>query len=182
MHIALFRKAGPAGPIEEDPVHPKLPAEGFYPRQVIMDMAFALLLMIGLGILAYFHPVELGPVANPADTQFLPRPEWYYLSMFEWLKFWQGKTVVFAIVVVPGILGSAVLSAAVSGSKSGAQTLAQADSRSRGGFSCRRLAWASGGAEERHGRRSRSQFRGTNRAIQDEPEDAYSAAPFVPYR
>ena len=104
MHIALFRKAGPAGPIEEDPVHPKLPAEGFYPRQVIMDMAFALLLMIGLGILAYFHPVELGPVANPADTQFLPRPEWYYLSMFEWLKFWQGRTVVFAIVVVPGIL------------------------------------------------------------------------------
>jgi quinol-cytochrome oxidoreductase complex cytochrome b subunit/mono/diheme cytochrome c family protein len=104
VHIALFRKAGPAGPIEEDPVHPKLPAEGFYPRQVIMDMAFALLLMIGLGILAYFHPVELGPVANPADTQFLPRPEWYYLSMFEWLKFWQGKTVVFAIVVVPGIL------------------------------------------------------------------------------
>ncbi len=104
VHIALFRKAGPAGPIEEDPVHPKLPAEGFYPRQVIIDMAFALLLMIGLGILAYFHPVELGPVANPADTQFLPRPEWYYLSMFEWLKFWQGTTVVFAIVVVPGLL------------------------------------------------------------------------------
>ncbi len=104
VHIALFRKAGPAGPIEEDPIDPKLPAEGFYPRQVIMDMAFALLLMIGLGILAYFHPVELGPVANPADTQFLPRPEWYYLSMFEWLKFWQGRTVVFAIVVVPGIL------------------------------------------------------------------------------
>jgi ubiquinol-cytochrome c reductase cytochrome b subunit len=104
VHIALFRKAGPAGPIKEDPVHPKLPAEGFYPRQVIMDMAFALLLVIGLGILAYFHPVELGPVANPADTQFLARPEWYYLSMFEWLKFWQGRTVVFAIVVVPGIL------------------------------------------------------------------------------
>src|SRR5271168_3691556 len=104
VHIALFRKAGPAGPIEEDPVHPKLPAEGFYPRQVIMDMAFALLLMIGLGILAYFHPVELGPVANPADTQFLPRPEWYYLSMFEWLKFWQGRMVVFAVVVVPGML------------------------------------------------------------------------------
>lgn len=104
VHIALFRKAGPAGPINEDPVHPKLAPEGFYPRQVIMDMAFALLLMIGLGILAFFHPVELGPVANPADTQFLPRPEWYYLSMFEWLKFWQGSMVVFAIVVIPGIL------------------------------------------------------------------------------
>ncbi len=104
LHIALFRKAGPAGPMNEDPVEPKLPPESFYPRQVIMDMAFALLLMVGLGILAYFHPVELGPVANPADTQFLPRPEWYYLPMFEWLKFWEGPKVVFAIVVVPAIL------------------------------------------------------------------------------
>lgn len=103
-HVALFRKAGPAGPINEDPIHPKLAPESFYPRQVLMDMGFALLLMIGLGILAYFHPVALGPVANPADTQFLPRPEWYYLPMFEWLKFWQGPSVVFAIVIIPAIL------------------------------------------------------------------------------
>jgi ubiquinol-cytochrome c reductase cytochrome b subunit len=104
IHIALFRKAGPAGPVNENPIEPKLAPEGFYPRQVLIDMAFALLLMIGLGILAYFHPVELGPVANPADTHFLPRPEWYYLPMFEWLKFWEGPKVVFAIVVIPGIL------------------------------------------------------------------------------
>jgi ubiquinol-cytochrome c reductase cytochrome b subunit len=104
IHIALFRKAGPAGPINEDPVVPKLPPEGFYPRQVIIDMAFALLLMVGLGFLAYFHPVELGPIANPANTQFIPRPEWYYLPMFEWLKFWEGPKVVFGVVIVPGVL------------------------------------------------------------------------------
>ena len=106
IHIFLFRKAGAAGPILEDPVEPKLPAENFYPRQVLMDMGFALLLMIGLGFLAYFHPVGLGPIANPADTHFLPRPEWYYLPFFEWLKFWEGPKVVFAIVVTPGILAA----------------------------------------------------------------------------
>ena len=104
IHIALFRKAGPAGPIDEDPVDPKLPPESFYPRQVIMDMAFALLIMIGLGFLAYLRPIELGPIANPANTQFVPRPEWYYLPMFEWLKFWPSRMEVFAVVVVPGIL------------------------------------------------------------------------------
>ncbi|HEV2273350.1 MAG TPA: cytochrome b N-terminal domain-containing protein [Acidobacteriaceae bacterium] len=103
-HIMLFRKAGPAGPINEDPVHPKLPPEGFYPRQVVMDMAFALLLMAGLGVLAYFHPAELGPLANPADTHFLPRPEWYYFPFFEWLKFWEGPKVVFAVVITPAVL------------------------------------------------------------------------------
>ena len=105
-HIFLFRKAGAAGPIHEDPVHPKLPPQGFYPRQVLMDMALALLLMVGLGFLAYFHPAGLGPIANPADTQFLPRPEWYYLPMFEWLKYWEGPKVVFAVVVIPGLLAA----------------------------------------------------------------------------
>lgn len=104
LHIALFRKAGPAGPINEDPIEPKLPPESFYPRQVIMDMAFALLLMVGIGFLAYFRPIELGPIADPANTQFVPRPEWYYLPMFEWLKFWSSRMEVFAVVVVPGIL------------------------------------------------------------------------------
>ena len=103
-HIVLFRKAGPAGPINEDPIHPKLPPESFYPRQVIMDMTFALLLMVGLGILAYFHPVQLGPIADPGDTKFVPRPEWYYLPMFEWLKFWSSRMEVFAVVVIPAIL------------------------------------------------------------------------------
>jgi ubiquinol-cytochrome c reductase cytochrome b subunit len=106
VHIFLFRKAGAAGPINEDPIDPKLAPEGFYPRQVLMDMAFALLLMVGLGFLAYFHPVVLGPIANPSDTNFLPRPEWYYLPFFEWLKFWEGPKVVFAVVVTPGILAA----------------------------------------------------------------------------
>lgn len=106
-HIFLFRKAGAAGPIGENPIHPKLAPESFYPRQVLMDMALALLLMVGLGFLSYFHPVGPGPIANPADTQFLPRPEWYYLPMFEWLKYWEGPRVVFAVVVIPGLLATA---------------------------------------------------------------------------
>ncbi len=105
-HVALFRKAGAAGPMTENPVQPKLVAESFYPRQVLMDMAFAMLIIIGLGILSYFHPASLAPIANPADTHFLPRPEWYYLPMFEWLKFWEGRWVVFAVVVIPGLLAA----------------------------------------------------------------------------
>ncbi len=103
-HIALFRKAGAAGPMHADPTEPKLATEPFYPRQVIMDMGLALLLMVGLGVLSYFHPVGLDTIANPANSQFLPRPEWYYLPMFEWLKFWEGPMVVWAVVVLPGIL------------------------------------------------------------------------------
>ena len=76
-HVLLFRKAGPAGPVNEDPISPKLPRESFYPRQVLMDMGFALLIIAVLGGLAYLRPATLGPIADPSDTHFLPRPEWY---------------------------------------------------------------------------------------------------------
>jgi ubiquinol-cytochrome c reductase cytochrome b subunit len=105
-HVFLFRKAGPAGPMDEDPVAPKLHPERFYPRQVLFDMVFALLIVGGLAALAYLRPVTLGPIANPSDSHFLPRPEWYYLPMFQWLKYWEGPGVVLGVVVIPGLIAA----------------------------------------------------------------------------
>jgi len=105
MHVYSFRRAGAAGPVTEDPASPKLRAEPFYPKQLVMDMGFAVLIIVALGFLAYFWPTELGPKADPADTQFLPRPEWYYVPVFQYLKYWHGSTAVLGILVIPGILG-----------------------------------------------------------------------------
>jgi ubiquinol-cytochrome c reductase cytochrome b subunit len=100
-HVFLFRKAGAAGPPSEDPVHPRLPTERFYPRQVLMDTVVALLMICVLALFSYFSPTELGPKANPADTQFVPRPEWFYLPVFQWLKYFKGSLSIVGIVVIP---------------------------------------------------------------------------------
>jgi ubiquinol-cytochrome c reductase cytochrome b subunit len=104
VHIFLFRKAGAAGPMREDPVEPRLPAETFYPHQVILDMGFVLVVMGIVGMLAHFVPVTLGPVADPSNSKYLPRPEWYYLPFFQWLKFWDGPKTVIGVVLIPAIL------------------------------------------------------------------------------
>jgi ubiquinol-cytochrome c reductase cytochrome b subunit len=104
VHIFLFRKAGPAGPMREDPVQPRLPTETFYPRQVIIDMGFVLIVMGVVGMLAHFVPATLGPVADPSNSNYLPRPEWYYLPFFQWLKFWDGAKTVIGVVLIPTIL------------------------------------------------------------------------------
>src|SRR6266705_2516386 len=70
-----------------------------------MDMGFAMLIIVALGVLAYAWPAELGPKADPSDTQFLPRPEWYYIPVFQYLKYWHGSTAVLGILIIPGILG-----------------------------------------------------------------------------
>ena len=105
IHVYSFRKAGAAGPVTEDPVSPKLPAETFYPKQLVMDMGFATLIIVLLGLIAYFWPMDLGPRADPADTQFMPRPEWYYVPVFQYLKYWHGSTALLGILVIPGIVG-----------------------------------------------------------------------------
>ncbi len=105
QHIYLFRKAGAAGPVSADPINPNLPTESFYPKQLVMDMGFALLIVIFLGFLAWKVPVMLGPKADPSETVFLPRPEWYYIPVFQYLKYWKGWTSVVGILVIPGILG-----------------------------------------------------------------------------
>lgn len=110
-HLYLFRRAGPAGPIKEDPFEPKLPAATFYPAQLVMDMAASLLIIAALALVAYFIPFRLGPVANPSDTTYIPRPEWYYIPIFEWLKILSGKWSLFGGILLPGLL--AVLFAAI---------------------------------------------------------------------
>ncbi|MDP9268963.1 MAG: cytochrome b N-terminal domain-containing protein [Acidobacteriota bacterium] len=104
LHIYLFRKAGAAGPVDEDPISPKQPTESFYPKQLIMDMGFALLILVVMGLLAHYVPVELGPKADASDTQYVPRPEWYYLPVFQYLKYWHGSSAVVGILVVPALL------------------------------------------------------------------------------
>jgi len=104
IHVFLFRKAGAAGPIQGESEELKRSTEMFYPKQVLFDIAFALLIIIGLGLLAHYSPVELGPKANPADTQYVPRPEWYYIPVFQWLKYWESGLAVVGILVIPAFI------------------------------------------------------------------------------
>jgi len=108
-HVFLFRKAGAAGPTDEDPYEPEQKVELFYPRQVLMDLSLTALLIVALGLLCFFVPVKLGPPANPADAQYVPRPEWYYLPIFQWLKYWHGSLSVLGIMVLPGVLVAAII-------------------------------------------------------------------------
>lgn len=104
MHVFLFRRAGAAGPPREEEEIERLPVEPFYPRQVVKDFIFGIALILLLGGLAIWAPTTIGPRANPADPTYLPRPEWYYIPVFQWLKYWHGRTSVVGIVVAPALL------------------------------------------------------------------------------
>jgi ubiquinol-cytochrome c reductase cytochrome b subunit len=107
-HVFLFRKAGAAGPPRPASELRQLRRETFFPGQVFKDFVFGIGLLVMLGAFAHGWPVSLGPVANPADATYLPRPEWYYLPFFQWLKYWHGPLAVLGVVAMPGLLVAAL--------------------------------------------------------------------------
>ena len=82
--------------------------ERFWPDSIFKDLIVSLGIFIVLILLATFIGVAPEPKADPADTSYLPRPEWYFLFLFKFLALYGqipviGKIEWLATVLVPGI-------------------------------------------------------------------------------
>jgi len=81
--------------------------ERFWPDSIFKDVIVSLGILIVLVLLATFIGVAPEPKADPADTSYLPRPEWYFLFLFKFLALYGqipviGKIEWLATVLVPG--------------------------------------------------------------------------------
>ena len=47
--------------------------------------------------------MPLEQLADPTDTTYIPRPEWYFLFLFQTLKLFKGPLEVVGAVVLPGL-------------------------------------------------------------------------------
>ncbi|MFZ5879605.1 MAG: c-type cytochrome, partial [Chloroflexota bacterium] len=82
--------------------------ERFWPDSIFKDVVVSLGLFIVLVLLATFLGVEDSPKADPSDTSYIPRPEWYFLFLFKFLALYGqipllGKVEWLATVVIPTI-------------------------------------------------------------------------------
>src|SRR5689334_23575778 len=99
IHVYLVRRHGVA-PAPGDELVPK---KKFYPEQVFKDtvaifIAFAILFTMAVAV-----RVPLEQLADPTDTAYIPRPEWYFLFLFQTLKLFSGPLEVVGSVVLPGL-------------------------------------------------------------------------------
>jgi mono/diheme cytochrome c family protein len=78
----------------------------FFPDILFKDAIAALVVFIILVLLAFFVGAALEERANPADATYNPRPEWYFIFLFQLLKYFPGELEVIGVVVIPtlGIL------------------------------------------------------------------------------
>lgn len=103
LHVYLVRRHGVA-PAPDD----NAPRKKFFPEQVFKDTVAVFVAFCVLFALAMTIQAPLGRLADPTDTTYVPRPEWYFLFLFQTLKFFEGPLEVVGAHILPGLAVAAL--------------------------------------------------------------------------
>ena len=83
--------------------------ERFWPDSIFKDLLVSLAIFVLLIMLATFIGVPGEPKADPSDSAYVPKPEWYFLFLFKFLAVYGqipllGKIEWIATAVIPGLV------------------------------------------------------------------------------
>ncbi|MBK7180950.1 MAG: cytochrome bc complex cytochrome b subunit [Chloroflexi bacterium] len=90
-HIFQLRFHGMAPPITEKGKAQANKFVPFFPHWVITDVIAGLGLLALLVYMSYANRAPLEFPADPTSSNYLPRPEWYFLFFFQLLKYFPGQ-------------------------------------------------------------------------------------------
>jgi mono/diheme cytochrome c family protein len=76
----------------------------FFPDALFKDAVISLIVLIALIALSWFVGAELDERADPSDDSFSPKPEWYFLFLFQLLKYFPGNLEFLGVVVIPALV------------------------------------------------------------------------------
>lgn len=75
----------------------------FWPDVLAMDATAILFVLALLFFVALQFGAPLEAPADPTNTRYVPRPDWYFLPLFELLTFFTGRGEAIAVVVIPSV-------------------------------------------------------------------------------
>jgi ubiquinol-cytochrome c reductase cytochrome b subunit len=98
-HIYLFRRHGLTAAEPR-----RKPDEAFWPDQVLKDAVACLAVLTAVLVLVVKFGAELGAPADPAENYAAARPEWYFLFLFQLLKYFPGQSEIVGAMIIPGLV------------------------------------------------------------------------------
>src|SRR5215471_3209138 len=70
---------------------------------IVEDVIVSTVVILIVIALAVLFGTPLEGQADPTNTGYVPRPEWYFLFLFELLKYFPGSLEWVGVVVLPGL-------------------------------------------------------------------------------
>jgi ubiquinol-cytochrome c reductase cytochrome b subunit len=95
-HILLFRRHGIKA---KEPF--RKPDAFFWPDQLLRDVVVILVVMVAILGLVLCLGTPLDAPADPSEPFSAARPEWYFLFLFQFLKYFPGETEILGAIVIP---------------------------------------------------------------------------------
>ena len=102
VHLYFFRLHGVTTAWWENEKVLESKTEPFWPGQVWEDGVVALGLLVILTAWVLTHPAPLGDVADPSKA-YEARPEWYFMFLFQILRYFHGPYEVIGTFVLPSL-------------------------------------------------------------------------------
>jgi len=62
-------------------------SEAFIPNFLLKEWMVGVVVLVGFLVLTIAEPAPLGYPANPLNTSFIPMPDWYFLFLYQLLKY-----------------------------------------------------------------------------------------------
>lgn len=86
-------------------------SEAFIPNFLLKEWMVGSVVLLAFLVLTIAEPAPLGYPADPTNAAFIPMPDWYFLFLYQFLKYpyASGDYVAFGIIGVPGVAFGALL-------------------------------------------------------------------------
>ena len=102
VHLYLFRLHGVTPGWWQSESELKAQAQPFWPYQAWKDGVVAFVFILALGTWCYFHAAPLEAQADPSQA-FDARPEWYFMFLFQLLRYFHGPYEIVGTFVLPTV-------------------------------------------------------------------------------
>jgi ubiquinol-cytochrome c reductase cytochrome b subunit len=99
IHFHFLRHRGLSGPMFDDNPHRR--TISFFPQLVNRWLILFLSVTVVLGLISWYWPAPLGDPADPTDSSFVPRPEWWVFHLNQLATVFKGPLMVIGTAIIP---------------------------------------------------------------------------------
>jgi ubiquinol-cytochrome c reductase cytochrome b subunit len=107
VHFHFIAHRGLSEPLRES--NEAMGSMPFIPDLIIRWLVLFVVVALALGLTAWYWPAPLASPADPTDSSYVPKPEWWVLFLNQLVSIFRGPLMVIGTVIVPGGLALLLL-------------------------------------------------------------------------
>jgi ubiquinol-cytochrome c reductase cytochrome b subunit len=107
IHLYYISHYGLSDPLSGELVSRK--KVSFFPNMINRWLVMFLIVTVALGLISWYWSAPLGDPADPTDSTYIPKPEWWVLFLNQLVAIFKGPLTVLGSTIIPGALAGLLI-------------------------------------------------------------------------